>query len=87
MLIVSWNVASWPATVRCIQGSCCAPRARASILTLVTTAGAFGGVECFMRRLGCDVLCLQETKASRALLQVSGCCSKCCLFAWCDASV
>ena len=48
-------------------------RARKRCLTLVTTAGAFGGVECFMRRLGCDVLCLQETKASRALLQVSGC--------------
>jgi len=31
--------------------------------------GTFGGVDAFMRRLRCDVLCLQETKTSRALLQ------------------
>ncbi len=32
-------------------------------------SATFGSVDCFMRRLRCDVLCLQETKASRSLLQ------------------
>ena len=45
--------------------------ARSACIAFVLTSvsGTFGSVDAFMRRLRCDVLCLQETKASRALLQ------------------
>jgi exonuclease III len=65
MLIVSWNVASWPTTVRCIQSE----RVFRMRLEHSWPPGTFGSVDIFMRRLRCDILCLQETKASRALLQ------------------
>jgi exonuclease III len=39
------------------------------LAALMLSPGTFGSVDSFMRRLRCDVLCLQETKASHSLLQ------------------